>query len=399
MKKEINRNLLPILLTITLIGGIVALPIKANATTEFKDVGASHWAYEAIQSMKEKGLLSGYSDGSFRPNKEVTYGEAIKLAVIAGRGEDNVGIDETYKEYDFLHWSVSYWRAAVDDQLMFSDFVPESETEEAENGSKITHFGEDKAITRADMAYLAANALNAEYILYDDLKDTFSDVSRETCPRYYEILQAYNAGLITGYGDGTFRPDFTLSRAEASAIIYRIINQSQRLTNEVSGTDKPKGKYNWQEGTFGLYREVSVKDYFEEVPSFLNKGTFRGKECNVYMTIARIYKVGQIKIKKRENREKGANIEIHFPQNFDPQAIMLKDGTTIQAQENGDYDYSFNNWRADPFGIIKTSGAIRLQDIKYFFDYENTRKLVYDSDSESGYAEVYILNVCENPFR
>lgn len=41
----------------------------------FTDVDNTHWSYEAIKVLKEKGIITGYSDGSFQPNKPITRAE------------------------------------------------------------------------------------------------------------------------------------------------------------------------------------------------------------------------------------------------------------------------------------------------------------------------------------
>ncbi|MDR1574137.1 MAG: S-layer homology domain-containing protein, partial [Clostridiales Family XIII bacterium] len=53
----------------------------------FSDLPDTHWAYNAIAAMSEKGIVSGYPDGAFKPSGTVTYGEFIKMAYIAQGGE------------------------------------------------------------------------------------------------------------------------------------------------------------------------------------------------------------------------------------------------------------------------------------------------------------------------
>lgn len=66
--------------------GIVAL-CAALATVEpvsaasFADVPSTHPAYEAVEALKEAGILQGYSDGTFRPDQPVNRAEALKIIV------------------------------------------------------------------------------------------------------------------------------------------------------------------------------------------------------------------------------------------------------------------------------------------------------------------------------
>ncbi|MBU8881127.1 S-layer homology domain-containing protein [Bacillus sp. FJAT-29790] len=51
---------------------ILALPGKGSAASPFKDVNNEHWAYPAIEWAYNKGLIKGYPDGTFAPNRTLT---------------------------------------------------------------------------------------------------------------------------------------------------------------------------------------------------------------------------------------------------------------------------------------------------------------------------------------
>ena len=46
---------------------------------QFIDVPETHWAYKAIMELAEMGLINGYEDGSFQPNKPVTRAEVATI--------------------------------------------------------------------------------------------------------------------------------------------------------------------------------------------------------------------------------------------------------------------------------------------------------------------------------
>lgn len=61
---------------------MVANALKIDASTKishFRDVSTSHWAVGSINAVKEAGIISGYPDGSFKPNKEMTREEIAAL--------------------------------------------------------------------------------------------------------------------------------------------------------------------------------------------------------------------------------------------------------------------------------------------------------------------------------
>ncbi len=60
-------------------------PVGANNETGFLDIEPDHWASERIQAVADRNIMTGYSDGYFRPQNNATYEQAVKtLVVLAG---------------------------------------------------------------------------------------------------------------------------------------------------------------------------------------------------------------------------------------------------------------------------------------------------------------------------
>ena len=86
------------------------LPITTVSITniqQFPDVSEKHWAYSTIQWGVREGLIKGYPDGTFRPNRSVTEAEFLAMLIRA------------YKPSDFneskvqTHWADAYYDYAV----------------------------------------------------------------------------------------------------------------------------------------------------------------------------------------------------------------------------------------------------------------------------------------------
>ena len=63
----------------------------------FSDVKEADWYYDAVVSLAEKGILSGYADGTFRPNAQITRAElaAILSQFIYGdSASDKIGYSD-----------------------------------------------------------------------------------------------------------------------------------------------------------------------------------------------------------------------------------------------------------------------------------------------------------------
>ncbi len=212
-----KRHLL-FLLTCILIISLVPLASNAATTKSFSDVAEKHWAHDNIASLVDKGIINGYPDGNFRPNNNLTYGEFIKM--VAQTYSDNSSI----KTKSGVDWAVPYYTFLLDKEVF---------TEEQISKSKLT-----SKIPRSDMALIVSNALSSEKpeLSTDKLKSQIADYN--DLGKYSDqIVRAYGLGIITGYPNGLFRPDYSLTRAESAAVVMRIIDKNVRLYPE-EGTKK-----------------------------------------------------------------------------------------------------------------------------------------------------------------
>ncbi|MFA1737675.1 S-layer homology domain-containing protein [Lysinibacillus fusiformis] len=80
-KKSSNNNLMIKTLAASVMTAAMVIPVatenvQAAPVTKltFKDVPKSHWAYESIKQV-EKGLVTGYEDGAYKPSAQVTRAE------------------------------------------------------------------------------------------------------------------------------------------------------------------------------------------------------------------------------------------------------------------------------------------------------------------------------------
>ena len=61
---------------------------KVKKSTKFSDVPQNYWASGYVAAIADQGVISGFTDGTFKPNNPVTYAQMIKLLVCAWGYED-----------------------------------------------------------------------------------------------------------------------------------------------------------------------------------------------------------------------------------------------------------------------------------------------------------------------
>gem|GEM_PF-2062474 len=82
----------------------------SSGSSPFSDVTTSHWAYDYIVSATAKGWIGGYTDGTFRPNQGITRAEAVRVTnVLLGRSADTAYVDANPEINIFSDVKTSHW--------------------------------------------------------------------------------------------------------------------------------------------------------------------------------------------------------------------------------------------------------------------------------------------------
>ena len=174
---------------------------------EFPDVESSHWAYKYIDELSNQNIINGYEDGTYQPSGTVKRSEFIKLVIAACLPEDE-DVDDIPKSFN--HWAAPYvWFAEQYGVVAKGEYTKDNIEE---------------PITRLEMVKLISNAdllLLENAVLDERPEQEFMDVADLSDEDYYLLCHAYNKGLVKGYEDFTFKPDQTMTRAEAATMIWR----------------------------------------------------------------------------------------------------------------------------------------------------------------------------------
>ena len=176
----------------------------------FSDLQKGHWAYEPIMEMANKGILNGYPDGTFLPDKSITRAEFAKILVLALDLETN-GKNIEFQDVSSNHWSYKYVQAAAKYLSAYRD-----------DRNNLMYMPDAKAV-REDVAVaivIASGHENDKYSLKS--LDKFSDKDQiSTNLRKYVAIAAEN-GLMNGHSNGTFEPRGYLTRAQVSKLMKNI---------------------------------------------------------------------------------------------------------------------------------------------------------------------------------
>ncbi|MFJ8512694.1 S-layer homology domain-containing protein [Lysinibacillus xylanilyticus] len=109
-KKSSRNNLMVKALAVSVMTAAVVIPVATEnvqaapvTKTTFKDVPKSHWAYESIKQVAEKGLVTGYEDGTYKPSAQVTRAEfATFLSRVFDSSEQTTA---SFNDVPGTHWA------------------------------------------------------------------------------------------------------------------------------------------------------------------------------------------------------------------------------------------------------------------------------------------------------
>ncbi len=178
---------------------------------KFTDVPSGCWFEENVKSAYEMGLAKGTGDTAFSPSKPITLAETITFAArihkIYNTGRSDFAVSDpwynTYVDYAVTNGIVSEYARSIN---------------------------LDKPAVRGDFAAVLACSVPEEALPALNEINNIPDVSAfDEREGYIRVL--YAAGVLTGSDEyGSFRPDDTISRSEAVAIVTRVADPSLRKT-------------------------------------------------------------------------------------------------------------------------------------------------------------------------
>ena len=176
------------------------------ATPSFSDVPTSHWAYEQINRCVQDGIVSGYSDGTFKPTNPVSYGafsimlaRAFYASELAGYSDQGTATGEAIMNKHGILSGTSRSSASIGASLPREDMAQVMYNILVDKGAKIPSASE----------YAQAMSSISDY-------DTISGNCRRG------VLVCYTLGLLTGQSDGSFGPRNPMNRAQGCVVINRL---------------------------------------------------------------------------------------------------------------------------------------------------------------------------------
>lgn len=180
----------------------------SNYSSIFKDLLKNHWAYNYIISLYNAKIITGYEDGTYRPEGTITRKEFIALLMRVS----NLSLTK-YKKLS-NDWFVrdGYLDAAKAYSIITT----------SDYGANYKNLKLDGKITRQEMSVMIGRVLLANKYTVGVNEDYTKQFKDFTAKNYKtEINLVVKNGVLNGYPDGTFKGGNNASRSEAAKMIYK----------------------------------------------------------------------------------------------------------------------------------------------------------------------------------
>jgi hypothetical protein len=244
------------------------LPTPEDETLPYNDIGSLYaWAAPYIAMMREAGAFNNFTEDKFGPDQPLKLGEMNEmLAALGVRNhypQENYDPDEKFTNADlsgflfrirdkaiaervnekleterrksakkpppalpFTDLTARHWAAVAAQKQKVAELVTLGVVEVAPG----TQFKLDASLTRGDLAAWLARASGA--VLPRVSADLYSDVKRGD-PLAPFIKVVVEAGLMSPFPDGTFRPNDVIDRAVAAQVSARIEEERRQAREEI----------------------------------------------------------------------------------------------------------------------------------------------------------------------
>lgn len=183
---------------------VIVQPVSASAdSVKFTDVKEMHDYYADVYTLVERGIISGYDDHTYRPNAELTRGQAAKILAMALELEISPMTTSSFKDVSNKHQYSPYIEALVKEGII--------------DGYADGTFKPQNTLTRAQMAKILVKGFG---LISEGDVLPFTDVTTKS--GYYRNIQTlYTLGITKGNSATTFSPNAPVKRGQMASFVMR----------------------------------------------------------------------------------------------------------------------------------------------------------------------------------
>ena len=186
---------------------LAALPEKTGPGFPFRDVAQTRWSYPYVKALYDNGVVTGVTAAAFAPTEQLTRAQLVTLLgrmakVDAARYNSCAFTDVPAGSY-------------------YAPYVEWARQNGVVQGTGGSRFSPNAPATREQLAVITANFAKSQRIALTPVnaRAAFSDGAQISSWAADAVAQLQQAGVLSGYPDGSFRPRNPVTREEACKIL------------------------------------------------------------------------------------------------------------------------------------------------------------------------------------
>lgn len=309
------------------LGLLISLVPAGALAQSFPDVPQNTRFYGGVEYLKQKGVISGYPDGTFKPDQTINRAEALKMAMIASQSASGAPSATTFPDVSSQDWFYAYVQSAV--QLGIVEGYDDGTFKPGNN------------INVAESLKIIFLAFGAE-VGPPPQGDPYPDVDQLAWYSSYANY-AKSRQLIWPLGDGELHAGRDITRGEFADIIYRYMYvEEHNIEKFPLSTDWPtyihpqdgysvKFPFDWERITAGNQTIFWKKD-----------------EENSQLSWARLFPNSATLVIAVDANEKGVSLESYLSHiTYDSSAVIQSQTlntypfTSVYIASTSTFDYYF----------------------------------------------------------
>lgn len=236
-------------LTLAAVTAVNLFGVTALAAPVYKDVPSTHWAYQYIAAVADRGLMLGDTSANFRPDELIDKFDTSKiLARSAGYKYENISASEQEyynacyeKNKSFLaQYSTKFskWNTSADREI---SYLLEKEILTASDLNQFVILDDSgkeqlRALSRGESAVFITKLIgkNSEALSFTTTNLFKDDAKISASVRSY-VYYLRSIGVVSGDTDGNFNPNGAVTRASMAVMLARALDLISSPTTS-SGT-------------------------------------------------------------------------------------------------------------------------------------------------------------------
>lgn len=327
---------------------------KVRIVMEFRDLGDAAWALKFIEKMKLRTVVRGFEDGTFRPHAALSQAQAVAMAArLLGLEEEARALTETALTFPGAastpEWAHGYVALALEKRWVDP-----------------AHFHPQREASRLWTAVMLVKAMGLEAEAQAAGQPlTFTDSDAIPADMVGYVAVAVRENLITGFEDGSFRPNGPVTRAQMAALLDRVDEQgaAPRAADDLEGTLVSVGadgrsvtvQVAGEEKTITLAPDASV--YVDGQPADLTSVT-AGAEIELKLDASGQAVFVAVEVEDEDERSKVRGIVVRVEPAAPAPATESGGQTVSQATYGG-------NGQAGTITILVSAGRLRGTERTY----------------------------------